>query len=249
MKRSSFRYVAQPDQNKELRIRLRELAAQRPRFGSFRLWLMLRRDGQRVNHKRVERLYREEGLSLRRKRRKKRVSGLGVVLPAPNWVNQRWSMDFITDTLADGRRFRCLTIVDDFSRECPGLYADTSITGASVAEILDRLAKTRGLPSGLRTDNGPEFAGTVLDQWAHDRGIQLDFIEPGKPVQNAYIESFNGRLRDECLNQNLFFDIQDAKRKVESWRLDYNQNRPHSSLGNMTPEEFAKHQEVMAIAL
>lgn len=138
--------------------------------------------------------------------------------------------------------------MDDFSREAPGLYADTSITGTNVATFLDRLAQTRGLLSVIRTDNGPEFAGTVLDQWAHDRGIRLDFIEPGKPVQNAYIESFNGRLRDECLNQNLFFDIQDAKRKVESWRLDYNQNRPHSSLGNMTPEEFAKHQQVMDIA-
>lgn len=248
MRRSSFRYLAHPDHNEALRRRLRELAAQRPRFGSPRLYVLLRREGQPVNHKRVERLYREEQLSLRRKRRRKRLSVLRVPLTASDRPNQRWAMDFVADGLTDGRRFRCLTIVDECSRECPGIYVDTSITGAKVTGFLEPLLHQRGVPSGLRLDNGPEFAGTVLDQWAHARGIQLDFIDPGKPVQNAYIESFNGRFRDECLNQHLFFDMQDAQRKIESWRLDYNQHRPHSALGNRTPEEFAKHQEVLAIA-
>jgi len=217
----------------------------RPRFGSPRLWVLLRREGSRVNHKRVERVYREERLSLRLKRRRKRLSGVRVLSPTPDRVNQRWSIDFIVDSFIHGRRFRCLTMVDDFSRECPGIYVDTSIPGGKVAQFLDGLAEMRGLPSVLCLDNGPEFAGTLLDQWAYERGIHLHFIEPGKPVQNAYIESFNGRFRDECLNQTVFVDVLDARRKIESWRWDYNHNRPHSSLGNMTPTEFVSHQQVM----
>jgi putative transposase len=248
MMRTSFRYRGRPDPDGDLRVRLRELAAQRPRYGSPRLCVLLRREGRRVNHKRVERLYREEKLSLRLKARRKRVSALRVPLPRPEQVNVRWSMDFVMDTLTGGRRFRCLTLVDDFSRECPSIYVDTSISGFQVTRVLDHLKETRGLPAALCTDNGPEFSGAALDQWAHAQGVQLHFIEPGKPVQNAYIESFNGRFRDECLNQMLFSDILDARRKIESWRLDYNQNRPHSSLGNMTPEEFARRQQVMTIA-
>jgi putative transposase len=248
MRRSSYRYERQADRNQELRVRLRELAALRPRFGSPRLYVLLRREGRVVNHKRVERVYREERLALRRKRRRKRLSVLRVPLPTPERLNQRWAIDFVADGFTDGRRFRCLTVVDEFSRECPGIYTDTSITGPKVAGFLEALAHQRGFPTVLGSDNGPEFAGTVVDQWAHAHGIHLDFIEPGKPVQNAYIESFNGRFRDECLNQTLFVDLHDARKKIESWRLDYNQNRPHSALENMTPEEFANRHLVMATA-
>lgn len=246
--RSTNRYQGQPDANGKIRIRLRELAAQRPRFGSPRLRVLLLREGYQVNHKRVERLYREENLSLRRKRKRKRASATRVRTNTPDQINQRWSMDFILDTLTSGRHFRCLTIVDDFSRECPGLYADTSITGHKVAQFLDQLAQGRGLPEVLCLDNGPEFAGTVLDQWAQEKGIKLQFIRPGKPVDNAFVESFNGRFRDECLNENLFFDVRDAQQKIEAWRQDYNRVRPHSSLGDMTPEEFATHQQEIVMA-
>lgn len=248
MRRSSYRYQRQPDRNEALRVRLRELAALRPRFGSPRLWVLLRREGSPVNHKRVERVYREEQLSLRRKRRRKRLSALRVPLPTPDRLNQRWAMDFVADGFTHGRRFRCLTVVDEFSRECPGIYADTSITGPKVAGFLEALAHQRGFPIVLGSDNGPEFAGTIVDQWAHAHGIHLDFIDPGKPVQNAYIESFNGRFRDECLNQTLFVDLPDARKKIESWRLDYNRNRPHSALGHLTPEEFANQQPVRGMA-
>ena len=209
------------------------------------LYARLRREGFRVNHKRVERLYRIEGLSLRLKRCKKRMSHLRVVREAPRGVNERWSMDFVTDSLLNGRRFRALTIVDEFSRECPAIEADFSLTGARVARVLERLAATRGLPEVIQVDNGPEFAGRALDAWAYAHGVRLQFIEPGRPVQNAYIESFNGRLREECLNGHVFTSLDDAREKIETWRVDYNRDRPHGSLGHMTPEEFARQHEVM----
>jgi putative transposase len=177
------------------------------------------------------------------------MSALRVPLAPAEAINARWSLDFVSDALVNGRRIRCLTVVDDYSRECPGIYVDSSITGSQVAQFLDHLVELRGLPKVLCTDNGPEFAGRVLDQWAHQNGVKLHYIEPGKPYQNAYIESFNGRFRDECLNQHLFFDLLDARQKIEMWRLDYNQNRPHSSLGNMTPQEFVASQAVMTPCL
>ena len=221
-----------------MRHRLRELAAQRRRFGSPRLHVLLKREGLVVNHKRTERIYREEGLALRRKRRSKGAAGARVIIPAPERPNQKWSMDFVTDSVVTGRRFRALAIVDDYSRECPAIEVDTSLGGARVVGVLDRLAEMRGLPEVITVDNGPEFAGKVLDEWAYRKGVKLSFIRPGKPVENAFAESFNSRLRDECLNDNWFLSIRHARQVIEAWRRDYNTVRPHSSLGGLAPQEF-----------
>jgi len=207
--------------------------------------VLLRREGHVINHKRVTRIYQQEGLSLRRKRRKKRISHLRVVRPAPTQVNQRWSMDFVMDSLWNGRRFRALTIVDDLSRESPAIEVDRCLSGLRVSRVLDRLADERGLPEVITVDNGPEFQSRALDQWAYDHGVRLQFIRPGKPVENAYIESFNGRFREECLNEMVFMNLADARNKIERWRQDYNTRRPHSSLDGMTPAEFAQHHLVM----
>lgn len=238
--RSTFRYKRLPDKNEWLRVRLKELASQRRRFGSPRLGVLLRREGKIVNHKRIERIYREEGLSLRKRKKKRQTAALRIVLPTPIEPNKRWSMDFVSDQLSDGRKFRSLTIVDDCSRESPAIEVDTSLPGKRVTRVLDRLAESRGLPDAIVVDNGPEFSGSELDSWAHHRGVKLCFIRPGKPVENAYIESFNGKFRDECLNEHWFTSLKDAQEKIEAWRKDYNRNRPHSSLGNLTPEEFVR---------
>jgi putative transposase len=239
--RRSFRRVASVDRNRELRERLRELAEERRRWGSPMLYLVLRREGWLVNHKRVERLYREEGLSLRRRRRRKRLSHLRIVRQAPEAANQLWSMDFVSDTLAGGRRLRALTVLDEWSRESLAIEVDASLTGARVTRVLQRLRVIRGgLPPVIQTDNGPEFTSRALDRWAYECGVRIQFIEPGKPIQNAFIESFNGRLRDECLNEQVFVSLDDARRKIEAWRQDYNRVRPHSALGNRTPQEFAQ---------
>jgi putative transposase len=238
--RTSHRYKSVRTDDPVLRGRIRELAAARPRFGYRRIGVLLRREGWRVNAKRVYRIYREEGLEVRTKRRRKRVSHVRLVLPPARGPNERWSMDFVTDRLESGRQFRVLTVVDHFSRECPLLEAGVSMTGRTVARALERLSFTRPLPGVITVDNGSEFYSRVMDSWAYRRGVQLEFIRPGKPVENAFIESFNGRLRDECLNANLFFSIDDARRKLEAWRLDYNTHRPHSSLGDRTPTEFAR---------
>ena len=237
--RSSLRYQAKPKNDDEIRSRLRKLAEQRRKFGAPRLHTLLRREGHLINHKRTERLYRLEGLSLRLKRRKKRMSHLRVVMDRPERINQHWSMDFVSDSLYNGRRFRVLTIVDDFSRECPALETDHSLTGQRVARVLDRIALTRGLPEAITVDNGPEFISKALDLWAFDNNVKLRFIQPGKPTQNAYIESFNGKFRDECLNDNVFVSLSSAQKIIETWRQDYNLERPHSSLNDMTPTEFA----------
>jgi len=215
------------------------LAARRPRFGYRRLTILLRREGWVANHKRVYRVYRQEGLAVRRKRRKKLAAGARVVLPLPVRPNERWSMDFMGDTLASGRTFRTLNIVDDASRECLAIEVDTSLSGCRVTRVLDRIAATRPLPVMIVSDNGPEFTSKVLDAWAYARRVQLHFIRPGKPVENAFVESFNGKFRDECLNENWFLGLADAREKIETWRLDYNQVRPHSSLGDRTPTEYA----------
>lgn len=238
--RSTFRYEPLPDKNGWLRVRLKELASQRRRFGSPRLCVLLRREGKIVNHKRVERIYREEGLSLRKRKKKRQTAALRVVLPTPTEPNKRWSMDFVSDALCDGRKFRSLTIVDDCSRESPAIEVDTSLPGKRVTRVLDRLAEIRGLPNAIVVDNGPEFAGSELDSWCHVNNVKLCFIRPGKPVENAYIESFNGKFRDECLNEHWFTSLKDAQEKIEAWRKDYNRNRPHSSLGNLSPEEFVR---------
>ena len=200
---------------------------------------MILREGCAVNHKRVERLYREEGLALRRRRQRKRLSYLRVARERAQAINHTWAVDFIHDGLFNGRGFRMLTVLDEWSREGLAIEADLSLTGERVTRVLERLCEARGVPTMIRSDNGPEFRGRVMDEWACRRGVRLQFIEPGKPIQNALIESFNSRLREECLNQQVFVTLDDARRKLEHWRRRYNRDRPHSSLGYLAPEEFA----------
>ena len=239
--RSTHRYPARKgERDVALRTRLKELAAQRMRFGYRRLTAMLEREGMWANHKRVYRLYREEGLAMRiQQRRRIRWNG-AVVKPRASQPNERWSMDFVSDCVSNGKVIRMLTLVDDCTRECPAIEVDTSLGGLRVRRVLDRMASERGLPEAIVVDNGPEFRGRALAAWSEERGVRLEFIQPGKPVQNAYIESFNGRLRDECLNANWFTSLSDARRKIETWRQDYNQQRPHSSLNYLSPAEFAR---------
>jgi putative transposase len=236
--RTPIRYRSRRPPDTALREHLRTLADAHPRWGVPRLVWLLRREGVQDNYKRIERLYREEGLAVRRRRRK-RVAQPRVERPAPGGPNERWSMDFVRDTLSSGRAFRALTLVDDFTRESLHIEIDTSLPGRRVVRVLEQLAVSRGLPKSIVVDNGPEFAGRVLDEWAHQRGVTLSFIQPGKPTQNCYIESFNGRLRDECLNLHWFLSLADARRTIESWRERYNAARPHSGLAGRTPSEFA----------
>ena len=237
--RSLFRYRSRRSDSGPLRDRIEAIAATKRRYGYRRVYLRLRREGWEVNRKRVYRLYREAGLAVRRRKRKR----IGVFerkpLPKPTAANVSWSMDFVADGLIGGRRLRCLTIVDDCTRECVAIEVDTSLPGLRVKTVLDRLADNRGLPQSITVDNGPEFDGKVLDQWAYRTGVQLSFIRPGKPNENAYIESFNGKFRDECLNEHWFISLAHARRIIEAWRIEYNTERPHSSLGNRTPQEFA----------
>ena len=237
--RSTWRYKSRRPAEDEVRMKLRELAQKRTRFGYRRLAIFLRREGHVVNHKKVFRLYRAEGLTLPRKRPKKPMGMRQAPLSVPTKVNERWSMDFVSDRFAGGRRFRVFTLVDDFSRECLATYADTSISGVRVVRLLEELAATRGLPETFVMDNGPEFTSRAMLIWAQHRGVTPHFIDPGKPTQNAFIESFNGSFRDECLNTSWFMSLEDARRIVEEWRLDYNEVRPHSSLGGKTPAEYA----------
>jgi putative transposase len=238
--RGTCRYAAVIRQaNEELRQKLRELAMVRRRFGYRRLHALLRREGFVVNHKRVYRLYVEEKLWVRKRNRRRRMAVARAPMLAPTEINQVWSMDFVTDALASGRRFRTLNITDDYSREAPAIEVDTSLSGVRVARVLDRLKVERGLPRQIRSDNGPEFISKAVEQWAYENGVDWHFIEPGKPIENAYVESFNARFRDECLNENWFTGLADAREKIEAWRQDYNRQRPHSSLGYRTPEEFA----------
>ena len=245
---SVYRYEPKRDDDEALRHRLRELAGQRHRFGSPRLHIMLKRENLVVNHKRTERIYREEGLALRRKRRRKGIAGNRVITPSPERPNQKWSMDYVTDSIVTGRRFRALAIVDDYSRECPAIEVDTSLGGARVVGVLERLSEIRGLPRVITLDNGPEFSGKAMDEWAYRKGVKLNFIRPGKPVENAFAESFNGRLRDECLNEHWFISLDHARKEIEEWRVDYNQERPHSSLDYLTPEEFARKEVAKELA-
>ena len=237
--RATVRYQAHGPEDESVRQRLRELAAVRKRFGYRRLGVLLRREGVLVNHKRVYRLYREEGLSLRRRKRKRLTSegrGPGEAASGPNEV---WSLDFVSDATATSRRLKLLTVVDTFTRESLAIEVDTSISGERLARVLDRVIGERGTqPQEIIMDNGPEMTSRALDQWAYERGIRLRFIAPGKPVQNCFIESFNGRLRDECLNQHWFWSLGDARQIVEEWRLDYNRARPHSALGGLSPETY-----------
>ena len=224
-----------------MRTRLKELAEQRTSWGCPKLHAVLKREGLVLNHKRTERLYQEERLSLRGKRRKKKkVSEKRVPLAPVERPNERWSMDFIHSRLFEGRRFKALTIVDDCTRKSPAIEVDTSLPGIRVVRVLDRLKETRGLPKVIVVDNGPEFSGRVLDDWAYRNGLKLDFIDPGKPVQNPYIESFNATFRKDCLNQHWFYSLEEARERIETWREDYNDFRPHESLDDLTPSRFAR---------
>jgi putative transposase len=232
------------DDQAPLRARIRELAHARPRFGFTRIWVLLRREGWPVNKKRVRRLYRLDGLQLRmRVRRRKHIALHRGPAPVPAGPTERWSMDFVHDALADGRPFRVLTVVDQWSRQSPLLEVASSMSGMTVGQALDRVLAGPRAPRSITVDHGTEFMSRALEDWAFARGVQLDFIRPGKPVKNALIESFNGRLRDECLNVHQFTSIDDAKVKIETWRVDYNQRRPHGSLGHLTPNEFVAQRQ------
>jgi len=221
-----------------LREAINQLARKRRRWGCPRIIVGLRRGGWRDNHKRIERIYREEKLQVRRRRRKRVCGETREPLIQPSRPNQVWAMDFMGDALANGRKIRLLNIVDAYSRECLRIEVDTSLPGARVVRVLEELRTSRGLPEQIMTDNGPEFTGRVMDAWAYAREVKLHFIEPGKPMQNGYVESFNGKLRDECLNENWFVDLPDARQVTEDYRVDYNEERPHRSLGNLTPAEY-----------
>jgi len=242
MHRATCRYRQRRVDDKGLRTRLRELAEVRRRFGYRRLQVLLAREGWQVNHKRVYRLYVEEKLSLRRKRGRKR-SAVRQPLAEPVTANQVWSVDFMTDALSSGRRFRTLNIVDDYTRECLAIEVDTSLGGMRVVRVLEELKQRRGLPRQIRSDNGPEFLSRAVDQWAYEQGLQWHTIQPGRPMENAYVESFNGRFRDECLNENWFSDLADAREKIAAWMHVYNGSRPHSALGYRTPAEFRAQAE------
>jgi putative transposase len=238
--RSLYRYESRLDPRTELRDRIRETAHTRVRFGYRRVHVMLEREGWRANHKLVYRLYREEGLTLRRKRPKRHVSAVHrEARTRPAGPHEAWSMDFVADQLVQGTRFRALTVVDIFTKESLAIEVGQSLKGENVVAVLRRIAMQRGVPKTIFCDNGSEFVGRALDLWAYVNKVRIDFSRPGKPTDNAHVESFNGRFRDECLNSHWFVSMADAKREIEAWRRDYNEGRPQEALGNRTPKEFA----------
>jgi putative transposase len=237
--RSSYRYRPETEKNDKLKEKLTYLAHQKPRYGYRRLGILLRREGEVVNHKRLFRVYRAAGLSVKRKKRK-RLMRVGLPAFLATRPNQQWSMDFVHDRMANGRSMRVLTVVDTFTRECLALEVDTSLPSRRVTRTLDGVIADRGRPERIRMDNGSELTSRHFLAWGIDHRIELNHIEPGKPVQNAFIESFNGRLRDECLNTSWFRNLWDARRRIAAWRIEYNQERPHSSLNYRTPHEFAQ---------
>ncbi|WP_442892303.1 IS3 family transposase [Cedecea sp. VD23] len=239
--RSAFRYRAVAADDSALRLRIREITETRVHYGYRRVHVMLRREGWRDNHKRIYRLYREKGLSLRLKRpRRNKSAQRRQPQPQGLYPNYVWSMDFVSDALFDGRRLRLLTVIDLYTRECLGICVGQNLRSMEVAEMLNAIALRRPLPQWLKTDNGSELAGKMLYKWVYERGIRIDFSRPGTPTDNTTVESFNGRLRQECLNENWFMSLEDARCKIEAWRIHYNQRRPHSALGCMIPSEFAE---------
>lgn len=240
MSASALRYEPRPDRNVVLRERILALAQRHKRYGVGMIHLKLRQAGMLVNYKRVERLYQEARLQVRRRKRKKVPAGERQPLLRPTAANQVWSMDFVFDRSAEGRVIKCLTIVDDATHEAVAIEVERAISGHMLTRVLDRLALSRGLPRVIRTDNGKEFCGKAMVTWAHERGVDLRLIEPGKPNQNAYIESFNGRFRDECLNEHWFTNLLHARTIIETWRREYNEQRPKKALGGMTPSDYAK---------
>jgi len=239
--RSSYRRRSTRDEQAALRIRIRDIAQARVSYGYRRVLVMLRREGWQVNHKRVYRLYRLEGLGMRPKRHRRHVTGCRrmerVTVTCPN---ECWSMDFMSDELYNGQRIRLLTLVDNFTRESLAIAVDQHIHGQDVVKVLNQVGLEQGLTRKIQVDNGPEFISKKLDQWAYLNGVELDFSRPGKPTDNGLIEAFNGRLREECLNQSWFLSLEDAKEKIETWRMEYNNSRPHGALGNLSPREFVQ---------
>jgi putative transposase len=220
--------------------RIQEIADVRIRYGMWRIYVLLRREGWRVNHKRVYRLYNALGLNLRRKRpRRRKAAAHRLERLAVQSPNACWSMDFVADALFDGRRFRALTVVDNFTKECLAIEVAAQLRSEDVVRVMERLRLQRGVPSRIQTDNGSEFASLAMDRWAYEQQVTLDFSRPGKPTDNPFVESFNGSFRDECLNTHWFLSLEDAQLKIENWRQDYNHFRPHSSLGDLCPAEFA----------
>lgn len=239
LRHATYYYQARPRDDRAERKRIREIAETRVRYGAQRIHILLRREGWHINHKKTYRIYCEEGLNLRRKRPRRRVAAAHrAERPEASTVNACWSMDFVADQLFNGQKIRALTVVDNFSRESLAITVDNALKAADVVATMEHLKATRGLPRRIRVDNGSEFISHVLDHWAYEHGVMLDFSRPGKPTDNAFIESFNGSFRDECLNVHWFLSLGDAQEKIEHWRQDYNEFRPHSSLGNLTPCEF-----------
>jgi putative transposase len=234
-----YRYRSSRPDDTALRKRLRDLASERRRFGYRRLHLLLKREGVAINWKKLYRLYREERLTVRKRGGRKRALGTRAPMAIPQDANQRWSLDFVSDTLTDGRRFRILCVIDDFSRECLAAIVDNSLCGERVARELDAIAERRGYPCMIVSDNGTELTSNAILAWQEERQVEWHYIAPGKPMQNGLVESFIGRLRDECLNERLFHGYRHARECIEEWRTDYNLNRPHTSLGGLTPNEFA----------
>lgn len=237
--RSSVRYRSRRPDDAAIRARLRELANERRRFGYRRLGILLSREGIEMNRKKLFRLYQEEGLAVRRRRGRKRALGTRAPMVPPDGPNRRWSLDFVSDAFTDSRRFRILCVVDDYTRECLALVADTSLSGVRVARELDILIRRRGRPLSVVSDNGTELTSMAILKWSQERRVEWHYIAPGKPTQNAFVESFNGKLRDECLNETLFTSIAQARAELVAWRNDYNHTRPHSSLKGLTPKAFA----------
>jgi transposase InsO family protein len=247
MSASSLRYRPAPDRNAELRQAITALASRHRRYGAGMIYLKLRQQGRWVNHKRIERLYAEAQLQIRRRIRKKVPGGARQPLVRPDAANEVWSMDFVFDRSAEGRAIKCLTIVDDATHESVAIVPERTISGEQVTRILDQLAATRGLPQVIRTDNGKEFCGRAMLTWAHAHTVTLRLIEPGKPNQNAYIESFNGRFRDECLNDHWFLNLVHAQSVIEGWRREYNEERPKKVLGGLTPAAYARQLATKAV--
>ena len=237
--RTSYRYRSRAGNDADVRHRLRELANERCRFGYRRLHILMGRAGFVMNHKKLYRIYRDEGLAVRKRQRRRRVTGSRRPILVPHGLNQRWSLDFVSDAFTDGRRFRILVVVDDFSRECLTLVPDTSISGKRMARELDTVCRWRKRPAMIVSDNGTEMTSCAILQWSKDSGVEWHYIAPGKPQQNAFVESFNGRLRDELLNETLFTNLTHARAVLSAWRIDYNTTRLHSSLGDMTPSQYA----------
>ena len=237
--RSSVRYVRIRPDDIALREAMKKVASERRRFGYRRIHVMLERQGILMNLKKLRRLYREEKLQVRKRGGRKRALGTRRPMLVPDRVNERWSLDFVSDAFTDGRRFRVFTLVDDYTRECLALVADTSLSGARLVRELDAVIVQRGAPRMVVSDNGTELTSMAILNWCQQTGIEWHYIAPGKPMQNGFVESFNGRLRDECLNETLFTSLAEARLAITLWKEDYNHNRPHSALGNIPPAEFA----------